>query len=241
MRRSKKEKLKEMVITFRWMTKDQRGRNLKIILRNKRNMLHLDSDNSKWPINQLNLKETILTVEEFNQKDKLLLRMPLSNTSNRSSNNNRTRRDMSNKCKNYNKSNNNRRVRSRDKPKWLKNNTMLCNRIRICSSYKFKKEVAQVQIEESRALVIVNNNRNKTNRKNQAEENLKLLQLQVIHKQILSWLKLRRANRQLSINKLKTNICNSKFKNNWCEPQPKTKIGSSAPNANMKSDEKHSF
>lgn len=62
-------------------------------------------------------KRNILTVEEFNQKDKLLLRMPLSNTSNRSSNNNRTRRDMSNKCKNYNKSNNNRRVRSRDKPK----------------------------------------------------------------------------------------------------------------------------
>lgn len=218
------------------MNQDQQGINHN---RSKYNILHLDNDSNK-SINQLNPRETIRIEEEFNQKDRLLQTLH-SSINYKFSNNNKTKRDMNCKCKNC--SRNNSKWLIRNKPKWHKNNTMLCSRINSYSSCKFKRGVAQALNEELRAHVRVNSNSNSSKiqnvRLNQAAENLNIKLL--LQTQVRLWLKLPRVNRQLSINKLKTNICNSKFKNNWCEPQPKTKIGSSAPNANMKSDEKHSF
>jgi hypothetical protein len=124
---------------------------------------------------------------------------------------------MNCKCKNYNKNNSKwqMRIKNKDKPKWHKINTMLCNRINSYSNCKFKKEVAPVLIEELKAHAKVNNNnKNKKSRQNQAAENLNIKLLLQVLTQVRCWLKSLRANRQLSINKLKTNICNSKFKNN---------------------------
>ena len=78
---------------------------------------HRDNAQTKIKINQLNpRKETIPTEEEFSQKDKLLL-MLLSNTSYKFNNNNKTKRDMNSKCKNYIKNNSKWQIRNKDKPK----------------------------------------------------------------------------------------------------------------------------
>ena len=225
------------------MTKVQLESNLKVILKIRPNILHRANVNSK--INQLNQREMIRTAEECNQKetDRPLPTLA-SSTNNKSSNNNRTKIGMSSKCKSYNRSSSKwlSRIRSKDRVKWRKINTMLCNRINSCSSCKCRRGAALGPIGELKAHAKVNNNnKNKRCRRNQAAENLNIKLLLQVSTQVRCWLKLLRANRQPSINKLKTNICNSKFKNNWCEPQPKTKIGSSAHNANMKLDEKHSF
>ena len=198
------------------MTKVQQGTKLKASPKNKPNSLHLVNANNKT--NQLNQKEMILTAEVFNQKetDKLLLMLG-SSINNRFSNNNKTKKGTSSRCKNCNRNNSRwqMRIKNKDKPKWHKINTMLCNRINSYSNCKFKKEVAPVLIEELKAHAKVNNNnKNKKSRQNQAAENLNIKLLLQVLTQVRCWLKSLRANRQLSINKLKTNICNSKFKNN---------------------------
>ena len=198
-------------------TKAQLDRNLKASLKTKLNILHPVNANSK--INQLNQKEMILTAEEFNQKetDKLLLLMPASNTNNKFSNNNKTKSGMNSKCKNYNRNNSKWQMvqkRNKDRQNWRKINTMLCNRINSYSNCKCRKGAAPVPIEELKAHAKVNNNnKNKKSRRNQAAENLNIKLLLQVSTQVRCWLKSLRANRQLSTNKLKTNICNSKFKN----------------------------
>lgn len=160
----------------------------------------------------------IPTAEEFNQKETdRLLPTPASNTNNKSSNNNKTKSGMNSKCKNYNRNNSKwlNKIRNKDRPKWRKINTMLCNRINSCSRCKCRKGAALVPIGGLKAHAKVNNNnKNKRSRRNQAAENLNIKLLLQVSTQVRCWLKLLRANRQPSINKLKTNICNSKFKNN---------------------------
>ena len=197
------------------MTKAQPEWNLKATLKTKLNILHPVNANNKT--NLLNQKEMILTAEVFNQKDKLLFLMQVSNTNNKFSNNNKTKSGMNSKCKNYNRNNSKWQAekQNKDRLKWRKINTMLCNRINSYSNCKCKEEVAPVPIEESKAHAKVNNNnKNKKSRRNQAAENLNIKLLLQVSTQVRCWLKSLRANRQLSINKLKTNICNSKFKNN---------------------------
>ena len=79
----------------------------------------LNDHKIKIKINQLNLlKELILTAEEFSQKDQLLHLTPLNNTNYKFSNNNKTKRDMSCKCKKCSRNNSKwLQIKSKDKPK----------------------------------------------------------------------------------------------------------------------------
>ena len=95
-------------IKSQFLIKDQLGQKHKAIPKSKLNMHPKDRDNNRW-CNLHNLKEMILTVEEFSQKDKLLrhrmVRMLRNNTNSKFNSNSKIKRDMSYNCKNFNNSN----------------------------------------------------------------------------------------------------------------------------------------